>query len=161
MKDLFRRSANLQTSNTPEGHRALLDQLDGVRIDLMEYAEVPQGWVIDARRKDPLWSHMVLEVFPLKPRPDIFGFKSYDVKNADRKLAEYRRILNDPKAFVVMTPSPDGMSWWARPIRPSDLTREDPENMLQESLDQIGKNHLFTDALQTAYSVRTGQFDMH
>jgi hypothetical protein len=161
MKDLLNRSANLQTSNTLEGHRTLLDQLDGLRINLMDSAEVPQGWVIDARKKDPLWSHMVPEVFPLKPRPAIFGFKSYEAKNADRELAENRKILEDTKAFVVMTPDPDGSSWWARPIRPSDLTREDPENMLQESLDQIGKNHLLADALQTAYSVRTGQFDMH
>lgn len=161
MKDVFCGAAKLQTSNTLEGHRTLLDQLDGVRIDLMECAEVPQGWVIDARKNDPLWSHMVPEVFPLKPRPAIFGFKSYEAKNADRELAEHRRILNDPKAFVVMTPDPDGSSWWGRPIRPSDLIREDPENMLQESLDQIGKNHLLADALQMAYSVRTGQFDMH
>ena len=87
MKDIFYgRSTNLQTSNTPEGHRALLDKLDGLRINFMEYAEVPQGWVIDARKNDPLWSHMVPEVFPLKPQPAIFGFKSYDAKKAEREL---------------------------------------------------------------------------
>ncbi len=140
-----------------------LAKIDGTRIPLMDESGVPKGFVVDARAGDPLWEFMKPGVIPLKPREGLYGIRIGDIIKAHKQLAYWRAELEDPEAFLVMVPHSDAESeWWAKPIRPSDLRRENPESLLEESMDALQQaDELFADALETAYRARTGAFDLH
>ncbi|MEW6609916.1 MAG: hypothetical protein AB1414_21130 [bacterium] len=145
----------IEESREQDNPQVLAQKLHGRRIDLLERVGVPNGWVINGRIPQEIWTHIKTFAIPLTPG----GLNPFKRREAEKQLAKVRRKYG-ADAFMLMVPDDESFEGWsARPVLPTDFGR-DPNQVLDEGSEASSKgDFLLADMKRCAFMAMTGWVD--
>ncbi|MBI4034771.1 MAG: hypothetical protein HY381_00050 [Candidatus Chisholmbacteria bacterium] len=127
-----------------------LSRVHGTRIYFMDLAQVPPGWVVDARPGDPMWPNVRARAIPLKPQDAFLGIRWGPAGEAYEDLQQ-RQFQFGPHSFMLMVPDEETEGGWtARMVNPEDLLKS-PQELMQLANQLAIGDSARADSLRCAY----------